>query len=67
MKVKRIVADLAVSDLARPKQFYQGVLGLDVLMDIGWIGPEGAPYDWLDRSRPGHRPCRSCSRRTELA
>ena len=43
MKVKRIVADLAVSDPARPKQFYQDVLGLDVLMDMGWIGPEGRP------------------------
>jgi catechol 2,3-dioxygenase-like lactoylglutathione lyase family enzyme len=42
MKVKRIVANLAVSDPARAKQFYQDVLGLDVLMDMGWIATYGS-------------------------
>ena len=42
MKVKRIVANLAVSDAAAAKQFYQDVLGLDVLMDMGWIETYGS-------------------------
>lgn len=42
MKVKRIVADLAASDPARAKQFYQDVLGLEVLMDMGWIATYGS-------------------------
>jgi len=37
MKVKRIVADFAVSDPALAKRFYQDILGLDVVMDLGWI------------------------------
>jgi catechol 2,3-dioxygenase-like lactoylglutathione lyase family enzyme len=42
MKVKRIVANLAVPDPARAKQFYHGVLGLEVLMDMGWIATYGS-------------------------
>jgi catechol 2,3-dioxygenase-like lactoylglutathione lyase family enzyme len=42
MKVTRIVANLAVSDPARAKQFYQDILGLDVLMDMGWIATYGS-------------------------
>ena len=42
MKVKRIVANLAVSDPARAKRFYQDMLGLDVLMDMGWIATYGS-------------------------
>jgi len=42
MKVKRIVANLAVSDPARAKEFYQDILGLDVLMDTGWIATYGS-------------------------
>ncbi|RAZ85429.1 glyoxalase [Mesorhizobium hawassense] len=37
MKVKRIVANIATQDSAAAKHFYQDVLGLDVLMDQGWI------------------------------
>ena len=42
MKVKRIVADIAVSDPAAAKRFYQDVLGLDVLIDLGWIATYGS-------------------------
>jgi catechol 2,3-dioxygenase-like lactoylglutathione lyase family enzyme len=42
MKVKRIVANLTVSDPALAKQFYQDILGLDVLMDMGWIATHGS-------------------------
>lgn len=37
MKVKRIVTNIATQDVAAAKQFYGEVLGLDVLMDMGWI------------------------------
>src|SRR4051812_43638571 len=37
MKVKRIVADVETPDPAAAKRFYCDILGLDVLMDQGWI------------------------------
>ena len=42
MKVKRIVADIGVSDPAAAKAFYQDILELDVLMDMGWIAMYGS-------------------------
>ncbi|NMG41474.1 glyoxalase [Chelativorans sp. ZYF759] len=41
MKVKRIVANLATPDLAAARTFYQDVLGLDLVMDLGWINTLG--------------------------
>jgi catechol 2,3-dioxygenase-like lactoylglutathione lyase family enzyme len=43
MKVRRIVANVAAQDTARAKAFYQDVLGLDILMDYGWIATYGSP------------------------
>jgi catechol 2,3-dioxygenase-like lactoylglutathione lyase family enzyme len=43
MKVKRIVADVAAADPAAAKRFYQDVLGLELLMDHGWIATYGSP------------------------
>jgi catechol 2,3-dioxygenase-like lactoylglutathione lyase family enzyme len=37
MKVKRIVPNFAATDVAKAKQFYAEVLGLEVVMDQGWI------------------------------
>jgi len=37
MVVKRIVANFASTDVAKAKQFYADVLGLEVVMDLGWI------------------------------
>ena len=37
MKVKRIVPNLAATDVSKAKQFYAEVLGLEVVMDQGWI------------------------------
>ncbi len=37
MKVKRIVADLPAPKPGDVQRFYQEVLGLDLLMDLGWI------------------------------
>jgi catechol 2,3-dioxygenase-like lactoylglutathione lyase family enzyme len=37
MKVKRIVANIATSDVGKAKAFYGDVLGLDLVLDLGWI------------------------------
>jgi catechol 2,3-dioxygenase-like lactoylglutathione lyase family enzyme len=37
VKVKRVVANIGVADPGAAKRFYQDILGLDVLMDMGWI------------------------------
>lgn len=42
MKVKRIVANIETQDVAGAKSFYQDVLGLEVVMDHGWIATYGA-------------------------
>ena len=42
MKVKRIVANVAVSDPSAAKRFYCDVLGLEVVMDMGWIATLGS-------------------------
>jgi catechol 2,3-dioxygenase-like lactoylglutathione lyase family enzyme len=41
MKVLRIVANIATNDSSAAKRFYQDLLGLDVLMDHGWITTYG--------------------------
>lgn len=41
MQVKRIVANISTQDVARAKPFYQDALGLDLLMDHGWIQTYG--------------------------
>ncbi|KXH84752.1 VOC family protein [Chryseobacterium kwangjuense] len=35
--IKRIVANIKTEDLSKADLFYQGILGLDILMDHGWI------------------------------
>ncbi|HET6619195.1 MAG TPA: VOC family protein [Dongiaceae bacterium] len=42
MKVKRIVANIDTKNVAAAKQFYQDVLGLDRLMDHGWLATYGS-------------------------
>lgn len=42
MKVKRIVVDVETQDPSAAKRFYQDVLGLEVLMDLGWIATYGS-------------------------
>jgi catechol 2,3-dioxygenase-like lactoylglutathione lyase family enzyme len=37
MKVTRIVSNVSTPDPTLARRFYQGVLGLEVLMDQGWI------------------------------
>jgi catechol 2,3-dioxygenase-like lactoylglutathione lyase family enzyme len=42
MQVKRIVANIAAEDVSAAKRFYQDILGLDVLMDHGWLATYGS-------------------------
>ncbi|BCG92020.1 VOC family protein [Mesorhizobium sp. 131-2-1] len=42
MKVRRIVANIETQDAAAARRFYRDVLGLDVLMDQGWIATYGS-------------------------
>ena len=42
MKVKRIVANVEAQTPAAAKLFYQDVLGLELLMDLGWIATYGS-------------------------
>jgi catechol 2,3-dioxygenase-like lactoylglutathione lyase family enzyme len=37
MKVRRIVSNVAAADVEKASAFYEGILGLKVLMDLGWI------------------------------
>jgi hypothetical protein len=37
MKVKRIVTNIAATDFSKARHFYVDVLGLSVVMDLGWI------------------------------
>ncbi|MEW9614143.1 VOC family protein [Shinella sp. S4-D37] len=41
MKVKRIVANVETADPAAVAGFYKDILGLDLLMDHGWIATYG--------------------------
>ncbi|HKU94360.1 MAG TPA: VOC family protein [Vineibacter sp.] len=42
MNVKRIVANVATPDIAAARRFYHDALGLDLLMDHGWIATYGS-------------------------
>lgn len=42
MKVNRIVANIGTADPDRARAFYQDVLGLELLMDHGWIRTYGS-------------------------
>lgn len=42
MTIKRIVANIDTRDIGEAKRFYQDVLGLDLLMDLGWIATYGS-------------------------
>jgi predicted enzyme related to lactoylglutathione lyase len=37
MSVRRIVPNINSADPSASKPFYEGVLGLDIAMDMGWI------------------------------
>jgi catechol 2,3-dioxygenase-like lactoylglutathione lyase family enzyme len=37
VKVKRIVANIKTENTAAAKHFYHDILGLEIMMDLGWI------------------------------
>ncbi|HWL30418.1 MAG TPA: VOC family protein [Burkholderiaceae bacterium] len=41
MRVKRVVSNFATENPQRARVFYQGILGLDLFMDHGWIQTYG--------------------------
>ncbi|HYG43237.1 MAG TPA: VOC family protein [Bordetella sp.] len=43
MQVKRIVANIHATNIAAAQRFYGDALGLDILMDHGWLATYGAP------------------------
>lgn len=45
LQVKRIVANFEAPDPGRARAFYQDVLGLELLMDHGWILTFGSPTE----------------------
>jgi len=42
MKVLRVVPNIATDKVDAAQRFYRDVLGLDVLMDMGWIATYGS-------------------------
>ena len=42
MNVKRIVSNVAASDVEKASTFYKEILGLKILMDLGWIRTYGS-------------------------
>lgn len=42
MAVKRVVANVAAEDISAGHLFYRDLLGLDVLMDLGWVVTYGS-------------------------
>lgn len=42
MKVKRIVTNIETKRVSAAKRFYHDVLGLEVMMDMGWIATYGS-------------------------
>lgn len=42
MRVNRIVVNIATPDVDAARAFYREVLGLDILMDMGWITTFGS-------------------------
>src|SRR5262245_43178769 len=43
MIVKRIVTNIATADVSTARRFYKDVLGLEIVMDQGWIATFAAP------------------------
>jgi catechol 2,3-dioxygenase-like lactoylglutathione lyase family enzyme len=44
MIVKRITTNIAAADIAAAKRFYGDVLGLEMMMDLGWIATFGTRH-----------------------
>ena len=49
MAIRRVVPNLLSPDMNASRDFYGGFLGLDVVMDLGWIVTYASP------TNPTHR------------
>lgn len=69
MKVLRIVTNVGATTPAAAKRFYRDVLGLDVLMDMGWIETYGSSetmtvqISFMSQGAQAH-PCQTCPSRS---
>jgi hypothetical protein len=52
MSIRRIVPNINSADPSASRPFYEGVLGLDTAMDMGWIITFASP---VQSDRPGQR------------
>jgi catechol 2,3-dioxygenase-like lactoylglutathione lyase family enzyme len=43
VSIRRVVPNLASEDIAATRDFYVGLLGFDVVMDLGWIVTVASP------------------------
>jgi len=46
--VKRIVLNVNTPEISKATSFYQNILGLDLLMDHGWIATYGLAHQQMD-------------------
>jgi catechol 2,3-dioxygenase-like lactoylglutathione lyase family enzyme len=42
VKVRRIISNIAATDITAAKRFYRDVLGLEIMMELGWIATYGS-------------------------
>ncbi len=59
MSIRRVVANLASDSLADTSAFYVGVIGFEVVMDLGWIVTVASPSNptaQISFSADGIRP-----------
>ena len=45
MLIKRIIPNISAGDLAKARQFYGDILGLETIMDLGWIITFASPEE----------------------
>ena len=45
MLIKRIIPNISAGDLAKARQFYGDILGLETVMDLGWIITFASPEE----------------------
>jgi hypothetical protein len=53
MMVKRIVTNIASTDMSKAKQFYVDILGLDIVMGQGWIATFAASRAKMGAAQAG--------------
>ena len=62
MAVRRIVANIPADQVANAHAFYNGVLGMSVVMDLGWIVTFAADTQSVPQVSVWHTGARSLHR-----